>query len=316
MSIAVLIVNWNSKNYLRKCLHSLVEGNREDFRQVVVVDAGSRDGCEELLRVEYPWVDFLQLEENVGFAAANNLGFEKVKEDKLLLLNPDTWVFPGAISALSEAINQLPKAGIVAPRIFNADGSIQQSCVQSFPTPLNQALDANILRKIFANLSFWGSNIAFRSDEPTPVQVVSGACMMMRSETYRDLRGFREEYFMYAEDVDLCFRVQKVGLNVYHVPKAKVIHFGGGSSAKKGGQFGIVMMRVTMEKFMYLNYGPNAANSYRLLQGLSAILRIGLLFSSITVLKGKKRIHAEASLKKWLAVLKWVLGKENRIKYQ
>lgn len=308
MSLSCLIVNWNSKHYLKECLRSIYRTCPHLIDQVVVVDSGSMDGCGVMLASDFPHVEFIQLEENVGFGIANNVGFERIRGDLLLLLNPDTEVSLGAVERLIDALLSLPAAGIVGPKLLNSDGSLQTSCVQAAPGPLNQALDCNFLRGLFPAWSLWGTCAAFAASEPVEVQAVSGACMLVRSDTFRRLGGFRSEFFMYGEDMDFCFRVRGLGLKIYHVPTVIVVHHCGGSSARRESQFSTVMMRVSGEAYMRLNHGTASAVLYRTLQGLSALVRLGLLLPAVLMLQGSKRSSALASLKKWWAVLRWVTG--------
>ncbi|MGC8811059.1 MAG: glycosyltransferase family 2 protein [bacterium] len=311
MGLTVIIVNWNSKDYLKGCLDSLVEGNAGYFSQVVVVDSGSADGCKEMLESGYPWVELVELKENVGFATANNIGFRMAKGDKVLLLNPDTVMTSGSLGILAEAIEHLPRVGIVGPRILNSDGSLQSSCVQAFPNPLNQALDANLLRTLFPKLGLWGNHRAFSNSEATEVDSVSGACMLIKSDVYRELGGLRGDYFMYAEDIDICLRAKRAGLKVYHVPSATVIHYGGGSSSIRGRGFKSVMARASMERFMQLNYGKQEAMAYRVLQGWSALVRLSIILPLFITSRRNARSRIKAAWEKWLAILQWATGIKN-----
>jgi len=308
MAVCCVIVNWNSKEYLKGCLDSIQRCGQGIVRQCIVFDAGSFDGTGELIEREFPWVEFIQHPENCGFAAANNLAAARAREDVLLFLNPDTIVRDGCIQALMEALGTLPSAGIVAPRVLNADGSIQTSCVQSDPTPLNMAIDSEWLRKRFPRWRLWGNFEAFHSKEPISVAAVSGACMMMRRQLFEALQGFRSEYFMYAEDVDLCLRVRRAGYQVYHVPGAEIVHFGGSSSGKQSSNWSVVMQRVALETYMRLNKGWVHAIAYRVLQGLSAMVRIGLLGGAVVVGPTETRRRAKAAIGKWLSVLRWAVG--------
>jgi GT2 family glycosyltransferase len=313
MPVCCIIVNWNSKEYLNGCLESIQKYGGGIVRQCIVFDAGSFDGTEEFIEREFPWVEFIQHPENCGFAAANNLAATRAREDVLLFLNPDTIVRDGCIQALMEVLCALPDAGIVAPRVLNADGSIQKSCVQSDTTPLNMAIGSEWLSKRFPSWRLWGNFEAFNSKEPIPVAAVSGACVMMKRQVFEALKGFRTEYFMYAEDVDLCLRVRRTGYRVYHVPGAEIVHFGGSSSGKQSSNWSVVMQRVALETYMRLNKGWFAAIAYRVLQGLAAITRIGLLAGAVVVGPPETRRRAEAAIGKWFAVLRWAVGDGERV---
>src|SRR5690606_27245632 len=120
------------------------------------------------------------------------------------LVNPDTELTPNCLELLVEALREHPGAGLVGPRLLNTDSSLQTSCVQSLPTPLNQALDSNFLINLFPKSRLWGSYDAYRALAPVAVEAVSGALMVMRTDFFREIGGFTADYFMYAEDMDLC----------------------------------------------------------------------------------------------------------------
>jgi GT2 family glycosyltransferase len=306
MSLSLVIVNWNSKVFLRKCIHSVQKMSPQLLNQIVVVDSGSFDGCARILAEEFPKVQFVQSFDNLGFGESNNLGFKYVTGEYLLLLNPDTEVKPNAVEVLLEALQKHPTAGLVAPRLINTDGSLQTSCVQALPTPLNQALDADFFRRIFPKSRLWGTWDAFSSTEPVKVEAVSGACMLLRSELFRKAGGFNPEFFMYAEDMDLCAKIRRLGLDVYHVPGAKVLHHGGGSSSGSSGKLNTIMMREALETYMRINHGNGTAIVYRILQGISALFRIGLLIP--LTLKDSRKVSIRGSVWKWWYVLTWALG--------
>lgn len=308
MCISALIVNWNSKEFLRKCLQTVKDTCNELVRQIIVVDAGSFDGCDKMLIKEFPHVEFIQCLVNVGFGLANNIGFERVKEEYLLLLNPDTELKPHAVASLLTALQHEPDAGIVAPRILNMDRSIQTSCVQALPTPFNQALDSEFLRKMVLGSRLWGIKKAFSASLPVEVEAVSGACMLLRSETFRKIGGFSPNYFMYVEDLDLCAKVRRLGLKVYHVPGATVIHYGGGSSPEKVTQFNTVMMRESSKTYLKLNRSSGSALLYRILQGLSATVRLQILFLMFLFGKSPRKRMVKDSIRKWSYVFMWSLG--------
>src|SRR5262245_55141684 len=136
MDLSIIIVNWNSREYLRKCMTSISShAPRLDY-EVIVIDSGSFDGCEEMLKEHFPAVRFVQHERNDGFAKANNIAFGASAGASLLFLNPDTEVVGPAIEVLYKSLHSLPDAGIVGARLVNTDGSLQSSCIQALPTIL------------------------------------------------------------------------------------------------------------------------------------------------------------------------------------
>ena len=311
MSLSILIVNWNSKDYLRRCLGTIRSTCNHLCLQIVVVDGGSFDGCGDMLNAEFPEVEFLQSPENVGFGRSNNLGFNLITGQTLLLLNPDTELKGQAVSALLEQLERLPQAGILGPRLLKTDGSLQTSCVRALPTPLNRALDSDLIRRLLPRSTLWGTADAYTSAVPVEVEAVSGACMLMRSHIFRRVGGFTPEFFMYGEDMDLCNKVRRTGLKIYHVPNAEVTHHGGGSSRTQFNRFETLMILEAGNTYMRLNHGPSTAARFRLLQAVSAVLRLLVLLPVTVVGNRNARSCRRELLLKWMAVLKWSLGLES-----
>jgi GT2 family glycosyltransferase len=309
MTLTVLIVNWNSNDFLRGCLKSLGLDGTEKAIQVVVVDGGSFDGCGEMLAREFPFVEFVQSETNIGFARANNLGFRRARGDVLALLNPDTEVGVESLQTLATELRRLPRAGIVGPRLLNSDGTLQTSCVQAVPTPLNRALDSAVLHRLFPKSRLWQSAEAFAAREPVVVEGVSGACLVIESALYRAAGGFTPDYFMYAEDMDLCLKVRRLGRVVYHVPHVQVMHHGGGSSSAQFSKFKSLATCDALHTFMRVNYGRRQAACYRLAMGLSALSRMPFLGVRLLTSTAPTRGAARTSVLRWWTVLRWALGR-------
>jgi GT2 family glycosyltransferase len=309
--LSVLIVNWKSKDFLRKCLISLRSAYVAIPMEIIVVDGGSFDGCGEMLAKEFPEVKFVQARENLGFGRSNNLGAQSVSSEMVLLLNPDTEVEPTAIHQLLKSFQELPAAGILGARLLNTDGSLQTSCVQSFPTPLNQALDANLLRKRFPHSSLWGIAALENESAPSEVEAISGACMLMKTSVFRDVGGFSPEYFMYGEDMDLCRKVNRKGLRVYYVPAARIVHHEGGRT--QATNFSTVMSRESVWRFIRRHSGPVSALAFRALLMIAALVRIVVLapLASLPVVSARA---ARASMLKWVALLRWSIGLEKWVR--
>lgn len=305
MKLSILIVNWKSKDYLRECLFSIRSTRDALTLQIVVVDGGSFDGCAEMIAREFPEVDFVQSPTNIGFGRSNNLGFQEVTGEALLLLNPDTELQAGALKELMAGLLDLPDAGLIGARLLNSDGSLQLSSVHSLPTPWNAAVDSDWLRR-----RWWRINGPLPGSKPVEVEAVSGACMLLRSEVFRRLCGFDPRYFMYAEDMDLCLRIRRSGLKIYHVPRAVVLHHGGGSSKTQFSRFSVVMIREAVGVYFRSNFGRFQAGQYRLLMGGAAAARILALVGTWLVASKANRNARWGSILKWWAVVRWSLGME------
>lgn len=308
MTLSILIVNWNSKAYVRRCLETVRATCAELAPEVIVVDAGSFDGCGEMLATEFPEVIFIQSPDNLGFGRSNNLGFQRVRGQYLLLLNPDTELLEGAVRLLLNCLQHEPAAGLAAPRLLNSDGSLQAMCVRASPTALNRALESELLRRWFPRSRLLGTVRAFNAIEPVEVEAVSGACMLLRSDTFRRVGGFSECFFMYGEDIDLCAKIRSLGLKVYHVPKARVVHHGGGASASQPNELTTILQRSAGETYMRLHHGKFGAFNYRVLQALSALARIVYAVALRCLAHRQNRQPAHAAFLKGFTILRWAFG--------
>lgn len=310
MDLSIIIVNWNSVGFLKKCLETVKAGIKDLAYEIIVIDSASFDGCAKMLEDDYPEVIFIQSHENVGFARANNLAFEKSCGSKILLLNPDTEVEGSAINTIYGFLQKLSNAGALGCRLLNTDQSIQTSCIQSFPTILNQMLDSEYFREKFPLSSLWGMAPLFnQKTEPSIVDAISGACIMMHRNVFEEVGRFSEDYFMYTEDVDLCYKVKTAGYINYYIPNANIIHHGGGSSQEAKSNFAVVMMRESMYKFFKKTKGQIYALAYRVSMLLTALLRLVALHINKNFFN-KQNIN---SINKWQAVLQWSLNKSKVI---
>lgn len=310
MTVSILIVNWNSKDFLRQCLLSIRRECAGLNPQIIVVDGGSFDGCAEMLASGFPEVDFVQSAGNVGFARANNLGLPLVTGDALWVLNPDTELGPHALQTLLRELEQRPDAGLVSPRLLNTDGSLQSS-VHALPRPIRQALDSELLRRLLSPHALWAPPSAFAPSEVVAVEAVAGTAMLLRTTLFRDLGGFNPAYFMYAEDMDLCFRILKAGFRIYHVPVAEVVHHGGESSSVQGSRFSAVMMCEALNRYFTLNYGRPSAWLYRSAVAICAVARLLVFLPGVILANEPRRSMRKAAFLRWRAMLSWCCGGQN-----
>jgi N-acetylglucosaminyl-diphospho-decaprenol L-rhamnosyltransferase len=303
-SLSIIIVNWNSKDYVRKCLASLERHCTVD-RQVIVVDGASFDGCAEMIAREFPNVEFIQSQENLGFGRSNNLGLRHASGEYVLFLNPDTEVHPGALEALLDVASADPSVGLVGARLLNTDGSLQSSSVHVLPTPLNRTLDSNFLRRLFTHSSLWMNVSALPTDRPVEVEAVSGACMLLRHETCVGIGGFCPDYFMYAEDMHLCWEVAKLSKRIVYQPASTIIHHGGGASGGEFSKFSCIEMNRAIHKFIINRQGIRAGLAYRGLIGISASIRLVLLAVAWGFSGGHRRSRRSTSIRRWWTTLRW-----------
>jgi GT2 family glycosyltransferase len=305
--VSVVIVNWNSKQHVLNCLRSLFHHTAGIGFEVIVVDGGSYDGVEVPLAEHFPSVKFIQSPTNVGFGRCNNLGVRHARGTYLLLLNPDTVFLENSLSVMLDRLTTLPRAGAIGCRLLNSDHSIQTSSILSFPTILNRTLGSAYTLHLFRKSTFWGTAPLFSGKStPTEVEAVSGACILMRKDHFDRIGGFTESYFMYTEDVDLCYKLRAANLKVFHIPETAIIHLGGGSSQLAPSNFSAVMMRDSWYQFIRLHRGRLQASIFKMMIFLTASVRL-LLIAPLLVFGTRFVKHGRSSIRKWLAILWWSL---------
>jgi GT2 family glycosyltransferase len=223
-NIAVCIVNYNTREDLRACLQTILP---EAPAQALVVDNASSDGSPEMVRTEFPDVLLDASDTNWGYGQAANRGISKIAGDYVLLLNSDTRLAPGALDSLRDYLDRRPRAALAGPRLRNFDSSLQPSCHQ-FPSPLITLLEYTLLGRAVSALPFarnWYLP-AWAHDKPRVVPWVKGAALAIRRKAFDSVGGFDTSFFMYSEEMDLCFRLQAAGWEVHFAPLTDVVHLG------------------------------------------------------------------------------------------
>jgi N-acetylglucosaminyl-diphospho-decaprenol L-rhamnosyltransferase len=310
LDLSIIIINWRSLGYLRPCLASIYANTQGVKFEIIVVDNASFDGCGEMLRSLFPEVHFLQSEKNLGFSQANNLASLTAKGRNILFLNPDTEIIGSAIPVMMSSLESLNDAGIVGCKLLNSDHTVQMSCIQRFPSIWNQVLDADYFHKLIPQLMFWTIRPLI-SKSAVMVDVISGACLMIRRDVFDRVGQFTVSYFMYSEDVDLCYKVRQGGMKNYYDGNATVIHHGGGSSGSKQDHFTAVMMKQSRLIFFRNRHSRFYAFVYRLCMASAAISRITILIVILLLTIGKFRRHRLCfALGKWAKIFRWSIGLE------
>ena len=315
MELSIIIINWNSKGYLRSCLDSILEYTSNIEYEIIIVDSGSFDGCGEMLREFYPKVHFIQSDCNMGFARSNNLGAGCSKGKVLLFLNPDTEMRGSAITNLYRRFQSLSNPGVVGCRLLNSDGSLQTSCVQPLPTVMNQILDVDLFQRWFPKVGLWTNGATFgNGTDPVEVEALSGACLMIQRKVFEQVGGFSTDYFMYGEDLDLCYKTRKAGFRNFYVPDIAIVHHGGGSSKNSRSDFSNIMMRESVSRFLSKYRGNWYQKCYRLGLAVTSTARLMLLalFFPIWLRRGRSHEWIRAFWK-WTGILRWGIGLEKWI---
>lgn len=219
MSTTALIVNYNGERWIDRCLNSVPVSPE---LEVIVVDNDSTDGSLELVRERHPEVRILPLGENLGFGAANNRGEELARGERLLLLNPDAWLDPGALGALQEALDRSGRLGAVAPRLrdesdrpefsWYPECGVLGEAIQIWRNGRSAPWVHGALESVLRLLTGPGW--------------LTAACLLVRREAFRQVGGFDEDYFLYFEDVDLCRRMTRAGWSLAKEDRAGAVHVG------------------------------------------------------------------------------------------
>lgn len=317
MDLSIIIVNWNSREYLKKCIESIFQQTRGIRFEIIVIDSASFDGCGEMLQTLWPQeVRFIQSRENIGFARANNEAFKCATGEAVLFLNPDTEILEGAINVTLQTLQSRLDSGAVGCKLLNSDGSIQITSTRAFPTLMNQLFESDFLRRCFPRSSLWGMAPLFSEGRhAVSVDALSGAFLMFRRGVFERVGMFTTEYFMYSEDIDICLKARRAGcLNLYE-PKARVVHHGGGSSAQtKVNTFSSIMMTESRWRFFRTHRSSSYALLYRVSVCGGSILRTAFaVILWLANVAGQPR-RWKAAARKWAALFRWSIGLEGWVK--
>jgi hypothetical protein len=312
MELSIIIVTWKSLEDVRMSISSIYRNIRDLSYEVIVVDNASGDDTEHVIRTEFPGVLFVQSDSNRGFARGNNLGYTRSSGEMLLFLNPDTEITQNVFARMVAYLRGNVTAGAVGARLLNSDGTLQTSCVQAYPTIYNQLLDCDVLRRIFPQWRMWGMRALFSINEPVEVDVISGACFMVKRNVFESVGWFTETYFMYAEDLDLSYKISKSGKRIYYLPDCPVIHHGGRSSTKQVLQFANLQQRESLLHFFRTTRGTFYGNAYRAALAISAVVRMSLVCVSLLLEQVACRDrNCAAIFMKWFTTFRWAIGLES-----
>ncbi|CAN5653127.1 glycosyltransferase family 2 protein [soil metagenome] len=231
--LSITICSWNTLEDTRACLRSLEAVRGEANFETILVDNNSEDGSPDMVADEFPWVRLEKMRRNLGFTGGHNHAFSVRKGRHIMPLNSDTVVHPGAISGLMAHLESHTRTGIVGPKLLNPDGSLQFSA-RRFPTPIAALFRNTPLGKLFPNNKFVRAYLMedFDHSATRPVDWVSGAAFIARQELVDEIGLFDPEYFMYCEDVDICWRAWKADYEVIYLPTAVITHAIGTSTDK------------------------------------------------------------------------------------
>jgi hypothetical protein len=270
--LAVAIVNHNTRDHLRACLASVRAAGRAE---VVVADSGSTDGSAGMVRHEFPEALLLADGGNPGYGAAANRAIAACSAPFVLLLNADTRLGPGTLQALASYLEGHPRAAVAGPRLLNLDGTLQASCfpfIGTFQLMLEKTALGRWLARVPAIRDRWLLSHSLH-DRPRVVPWVVGAAMAIRREAFEAVGGFDPSFFMYSEEIDLCWRLKQAGWEVHFAPVATVLHFGGASTEQRRPEMAV--RRVASSKLFYRrHYSRLRASALETMIGAAMLARM------------------------------------------
>ena len=263
-------MSWNTVKLLGQCLRTIYANPPCGDFEVLVVDNASTDASSQMVRECFPQVKLIENEKNVGFAGANNQAIRQSRGRYILLLNPDTEVEQHALARLMKFMETHPQAGAAGAQILNPDGTLQVSC---FPAP-------TVYRefwRLFHLEVFWPYGDYHMADwslnKPREVDILLGACLFVRRAALDEVGLLDENYFIYSEEVDICYRLQKEGWSIYWVPQAKVTHYEGQSTQQVAAEMFLYLYRSKLF-FIRKHYGWLAGQIYKLILLVTALARL------------------------------------------
>lgn len=234
IDLSIIIVNYNVKEFILNAIQSIYKAKNNLNIEIIVVDNNSSDGSPEIIKNTFPEVKVIPNKANLGFAKANNQGIKIAQGKYLLLLNPDTIVQEDTFTTLIDFLEKHPDAGMCGCKILNPDGSLQLACRRSYPSLWVAFTKITGLSNLFPKSKLFGKyNLTYLDENQTyEVDAISGSFMFLRKEVIDKVKGLDEDFFMYGEDLDFCYRIKQAGYKIYYVHNTSIIHYKGESTKR------------------------------------------------------------------------------------
>jgi GT2 family glycosyltransferase len=272
MGLSIIVVNWNTKDMLADCLQSVYTTADGLDLEVYVVDNASTDGSPAMMRKQFPQAQRIENRENVGFARANNQAIQLSRGHYVLLLNSDTRVSPGALDTMVQFMEGHRRAGGCGPRLLNADGSLQPSC-HPMLTPESEFWRLIFLDRLWPRATYVQERWDWET--PRPVEVIKGACFLLRRAALDQVGLLDDRYFMYTEEMDLCYRLLKAGWQLWWVPQAVVKHYGEASSKQMAEAMYVQLYRSKVQFYRKFG-GRHQADRFKRLMRAAYLPRLAV----------------------------------------
>ena len=291
IDVSIIIVSWNTRDILADCLDSVYKTTSSIRFETIVIDNNSADNTCQMVRTSFPNVILIENQANRGFAAANNQGLDIAKGRYVFLLNSDTIVMQNAIEKLIDFADANPHAAVVGPKVLNKNGTLQPTCFM-FPSITNMLLSATYLYKIFPKSRIFSRERMgwWNRDDQRQVDVVTGCAMLIRQQVIKQIGILDENYFMYCEETDFCYRCKKAGWQILFTPDPQIIHLGGASSIQISRPMAM-QLRASILLFFAKHKSRLQYLSACLLTSLFCLLRIPYWLFHGIVLRNRHAMH-------------------------
>lgn len=254
--VSISITNHNTKDFLESCISSAIKSIKKHSCEIIVVDDASVDGSVDMIRKKYPQVKIIKNGTNIGYVRSNNIGMRATSGRYVVSLNSDVIVLDESVDKLIRFMDNNPNAGAVGPKLLNSDGSIQLQARRGFPAMLNSLFYFSGLSRLFPKNKLMGGYLLTYLDDRSTEEVDSlcGAAMMVRREVIERVGLMDEDYFMYGDDIDWCYRMKNAGWKVFYLPDAEIIHYGGRGGSRRQSYRNIFEFHRAMAVFYSKHY--------------------------------------------------------------
>ncbi len=318
MKLSVIIVNYNVKYFLEQCLSAVIKATANLQTEIFVVDNNSTDGSKDFFKNRFNGVNFLWNNENLGFSKANNIALKFASGEYILFLNPDTIIPEDCLNKCLAFFKDHKKVGAIGVKMVDGTGSFLKESKRSFPSPLTSLYKLSGLTKLFPHSKIFAKYHLGNLDENKNniVDVLAGAFMIMPKKTINETGGFDESFFMYGEDVDLSYRIQKAGYQNYYLADITILHFKG-ESTRKGSLNYVKFFYKAMSIFVKKHYGASRAGLFNFLIQI-AILARALVSASARFVRwiGMPAIDAAIILMSfWIVKYWWNINIKREVNY-
>jgi GT2 family glycosyltransferase len=239
MDLSIIILNYNAKDYVKKCIESVLSSDLKNIKnEIIVIDNNSTDGSKDDLSKLQKKLKFQLIlnKDNSGFSKGNNIGAKKSQGKYILFLNPDTFVSKNSLKEIYSFMEDNPEVGVSCPRLDLPDGTLTSASHRGFPTPWNALSHFSGLSTLFPTSKYFSGYTKgwlLEDKKPHEVDAISGGFFFVRRKAAEEVGWWDEDYFMYGEDIDFCYMLKQKGWKVMFLPQISVLHYHGVSSGIK-----------------------------------------------------------------------------------